>query len=59
MVVTAENQPAAPSANTRKRAQISANERKLKMCAFQNSRAVQEPDEDPPNAISPGHTFRT
>ena len=31
-----EKQPAATSANTRKRAQKSANERKLKKCAFQN-----------------------
>ena len=37
------NQRAATSANTRKRAQISTNERKLKMCVFQNSRVVQEP----------------
>ena len=43
MVVIAGNQRAATSANTRKRAQISANERKLKMCAFQNSRVGQEP----------------
>ena len=38
MVVTAETQPAAKSANTRKRAQIFANERELKIYAFQNSR---------------------
>ena len=38
MVVTAETQPAAKSANTRKRAHIFAKERELKICAFQNSR---------------------